>query len=192
MEATFFKTQKDFRKWFELNHENESELWVGYYKKSTKIPSIDWPESVDEGLCFGWIDGLRKSIYEKSYKIRFTPRRQKSHWSTVNINRIEELLKLGFVKERGKKAYSLMDPNNTAQASFEQKNVKIDEKYIVILSKNKKAYDYYLSLSPSVKKATNWYIMSAKKEETRLRRLKILIDSSKQNLLIPQLRKPGK
>ena len=87
----FFKTPDEFRHWLQENHATSTEQWVGFYKKATEIPSITWPESVDQALCFGWIDGLRKSIDPKSYKIRFTPRKPNSHWSTVNISRIAEL-----------------------------------------------------------------------------------------------------
>ena len=97
----FFPTQSGLRKWFEKNHNKADELWVGYYKKSTGKPSITWQESVDEALCFGWIDGIRKSIDEESYKIRFTPRRKGSIWSAVNTKRIKELIKLGLVKPSG-------------------------------------------------------------------------------------------
>jgi uncharacterized protein YdeI (YjbR/CyaY-like superfamily) len=174
------------------NHDMEKELWVGYYKKATKIPSINWSQSVDEGLCFGWIDGLRKSIDEKSYKIRFTPRKAKSHWSTVNINKMEELLKLGLVTEKGKATYANREEKNSSNASHEQKTVQLDDQYLVLLKKNKKAFKFYQSLSPYVKKASNWYIMSAKREETREKRLQLLISSSEKNLKIPQLRKGGK
>jgi len=96
MDPTFFPLPSDFRAWFEKNHDNAGELWVGFYKKATGIPSITWPESVDQALCFGWIDGIRKSVDERSYKIRFTPRRPISHWSDVNIKRVAELKALRF------------------------------------------------------------------------------------------------
>src|SRR6185295_16511053 len=95
MQPKFFKTQSDFRKWLKSHHSSETELWVGYYKKDSGKPSITWPQSVDEALCFGWIDGIRKSIDEVSYKIRFTPRRSRSIWSSVNIKRVDELNKQG-------------------------------------------------------------------------------------------------
>ena len=98
MNPLFFPTQSHLRKWFEKKHNKAEELWVGYYKKSTGKPSITWQESVDEALCFGWIDGIRKSIDEESYKIRFTPRRKGSIWSAVNAKRIKELIKLGLIK----------------------------------------------------------------------------------------------
>ena len=192
MESTFFKTQSYFRKWLIQNHEKEDELWVGYYKKASNIPSITWPQSVDEALCFGWIDGLRRSIDENSYKIRFTPRRPKSHWSNINIDKMNKLMKQGVVHERGKKAYALMDVKNSAKASYEQKEVKLAKKYMEELKRNKKAWEFYKTLSPYIKRASNGYIMSAKKEETRLKRLRILIESSEKKLKIPQLRTYGK
>src|SRR5690349_14810736 len=105
MQITFFKTPGDFRKWLAQNHATAQELWVGYYKKDSGKPSITWPESVDEALCFGWIDGLRKSVDETSYKIRFTPRRPRSIWSAVNIGRAQELIKEGRMQPAGLKAF---------------------------------------------------------------------------------------
>ena len=109
--------QADLRAWFEAHHDSADELWVGYYKKATGIASIDWPESVDEALCFGWIDGIRKSIDEKSYRIRFTPRRKGSHWSARNLGRMKHLIEAGLVTEAGMAAYRARDPENAKRAA---------------------------------------------------------------------------
>ncbi len=187
--ATFFPTPDDFRKWLKTNHAIETELWVGYYKKATGKPSITWPESVDQALCFGWIDGIRKRIDEEAYQVRFTPRKPTSHWSHVNIKRIEELKKDGLVMEAGLTAYSKMKPENTGKASFEQKNVKLSSNHEKKLKANKKAWAFFSEkLSPSYRKQSIWWVMSAKREETRERRFKTLIECSAQGEKIPPLK----
>lgn len=107
MNAVFFPTQKLLRMWFEKNHKKEKELYVGFYKVSTEKPTVSWSQSVDEALCFGWIDGIRKSIDDESYCIRFTPRNPKSNWSGINIKKVEQLTKLGLMKPEGLNAFSL-------------------------------------------------------------------------------------
>ncbi len=189
---TFFSTSTDFRKWMEAHSERETELWVGYYKKSTKKASIDWPQSVDVGLCFGWIDGIRKSINEESYKIRFTPRKQKSHWSDVNIRRIAELKKEGLVTKAGLEAYARRTEENSRRASFEQDNVELIKAYESKFKANKKAWAFFQTLPPSTRKPSIWWVVSAKQEVTRERRLDLLIKHSENEERIPQLRKSGK
>lgn len=190
MEPKFFPDQLDFRKWLEEHHDKEEVLWVGYYKKASKLPSMTWSESVDQALCFGWIDGLRKSIDEVSYKIRFTPRRPRSHWSDVNIKKMAELEKKGLLQPAGIAAYQKLDKKRSGQASYEQKKpVQLDEAYIEKLKANSKAWAYFQKVAPYYKKAATHWVMSAKKEETRLRRLNILIESSEQGLKIPPMRR---
>ena len=123
MEANphFFSNPAEFRSWLELHHAAEKELWVGYYKKGTGLPSMTWPESVDEALCFGWIDGIRKSIDGERYMIRFTPRKPRSIWSAVNMNRVEELTREGRMKPEGLRAYEARSEERSAVYSFEQK-----------------------------------------------------------------------
>lgn len=186
---TFFPTPDSFRKWLAQNQEKETELWVGYYKKATKKASITWPESVDQALCFGWIDGLRKRIDEETYKVRFTPRKSDSHWSNVNIARITELQKDGLVVDPGLAAWKKRSPKRTARASYEQKKVVLASMYEAQIRQNSKAVEFFFEkLSPSYRKQTIWWVMSAKKEETRLRRLGILIQSSEKGELVPPLR----
>ncbi len=185
----FFKTPADFRKWLEKHHDQEKELWVGYYKKGTKKPSITWPESVDQALCYGWIDGIRKRIDDEAYMIRFTPRKPDSHWSNVNLGRMKELKKEGFVTTAGLAAFKRRKPERIAKASYEQKKVELDPKYEKQIKKNKKAAAFFFEkMAPSYRKQTIWWIMSAKREETQLKRLNILIDSSEKGELIPLLR----
>jgi len=188
MEVQFFSTQLDFRKWLSKNYNKQPELWVGFYKKSTGRPSIDWPQSVDEALCFGWIDGLRKSIDEKSYKIRFTPRKPGSIWSAVNLRRAKELIDIGLMKPPGLEAFNKRDEKKTNRYSFERKNVKFDRKFEKKFKLNKRAWAFFQSMAPSYKRTTTWWVMSAKQEETRVKRLNILIDCSEAGEKIPQMK----
>lgn len=187
MEVLFFPTPADFRKWLAENHEILQEQWVGYYKKASGVPSITWPESVDEALCFGWIDGLRKTIDDKRYKIRFTPRKPRSNWSAVNIKRIEELKQLGLVQPAGLAAYEKFKDGKSAQYSYEQKNPELNPAYLEKIKEHPNAWQYFEALAPSYKRASVWFVMSAKREETRLRRLNILIESSAKGEKIPML-----
>jgi len=120
MAVKFFKSPPDFRKWLAANHASQTELWVGFYKRASGKASITWPQSVDEALCFGWIDGIRKSIDDVSYKIRFTPRKQRSTWSAVNIKRVGELSEQGLMSEAGVKAFEARQENRSGIYSYEQ------------------------------------------------------------------------
>ncbi|MEQ9423998.1 MAG: YdeI/OmpD-associated family protein [Cyclobacteriaceae bacterium] len=188
MEPKFFATGKDFRKWLSKNFDKLDEQWIGYYKKATKKPSITWPESVDVALCFGWIDGLRKKIDEEAYMIRFTPRKPNSHWSVVNLKRVKELKKEGLMEKSGLAAYAKRKESRTAKASYEQKNVKLAPEYLSKLKADKKAWGYFDAKAPSYKKQCIWWVMSAKQEATRVRRLEQLIESSGKEEVIPLLR----
>ena len=189
----FFKTKIELRKWFEKNHNKLKEQWIGYYKMGTGKESITWSGSVDEALCFGWIDGLRKSIDDESYMIRFTPRKPESNWSAVNIKKVEELTKLGLMKPEGIQAYNKKKDHKSEIYTYEQKKIKLDEKYENIIKTNKIAWEYFSKhLAPSYKKTSIRWVMSAKREETRLNRLRILIDSSSKGEKIPQLAKYNK
>lgn len=187
--ATFFPTPYDFRKWLERNHQNETELIVGFHKKATNKPSIRWPESVDQALCFGWIDGIRKKIDDEAYTIRFTPRKSTSHWSSVNIKRIKELKKAGLVQEVGWSIYQKRTSENSAQAYHEQKQLSFSDKYLGQLKSNPKAYQFFTEeLAPSYRKQSIWWVMSVKKEETRDRRMNTLIEVSERKEKIPPLK----
>lgn len=184
----FFPTPNDFKDWLNKNHNELKEQWVGFYKKGTGRPSITWPESVDEALCYGWIDGLRKSIDDERYKIRFTPRKPNSHWSAVNINRVGELEKLGRMEKPGLEAFEKRNVKKIAKAYFEQENVVMDPIFETELRSNEKAWSYWQSKAPGYRKQVTWWVMSAKKEETKLSRLKVLIDSSEKGEVIPPLK----
>ncbi len=186
MKPIFFSKQTDLRKWFDNNHKTEKELLVGFYKKDSGIESITWPQSVDEALCFGWIDGIRRSIDEVSYLIRFTPRNPRSIWSAINIKKVENLSKLGLMKPAGIAAFNKLDPDKSKIYSFEQRSVKFNNKYETIFKHNKKAWVFFSEQIPSYQKPAIHWVMSAKQEETRLRRLNILIiDSSNGQKIVP-------
>ena len=177
---SFFKTPADFRKWLTKNHTTATELWVGFYKKDSGKPSITWPESVDEALCHGWIDGVRKSVDETSYKIRFTPRRPRSIWSAVNIKRVSVLTKEGRMQPAGDKAFAARKESKSGIYAYEQRQPELPEIYVKELRKNKAAAKFFESQPPSYRKLTSWWIVSAKQEETRLKRLAKLIEASAQ------------
>jgi uncharacterized protein YdeI (YjbR/CyaY-like superfamily) len=191
LKPSFFRTPSDFRKWLERHHDTTPELWVGFHKKGSGKPSITWPESVDEALCFGWIDGVRKSIDDHSYVIRFTPRRARSIWSAVNVRRVAELTRLGRMQPAGLKAFEALDPTRTGVYSFEQpkEDLKLGSPYEAKLRANKKAWSFFRSQAPYYQRTASRWVMSAKKEETRLRRLAALIDDSARGQRIGPLRR---
>jgi uncharacterized protein YdeI (YjbR/CyaY-like superfamily) len=187
MKPTFFKTQADFRRWFEKHHDTSKELLVGFYKKGSGRPSITWPESVDEALCFGWIDGIRRSIDDISYSIRFTPRRTTSIWSAVNIKRAQQLIDQGLMLPAGLKAFQARREYKSGIYSYEQRSENLADPYARILKENKTAWDFFRAQSPWYRKTVGWWIVSAKKEETRLKRLATLIEDCANGRTMPQL-----
>lgn len=180
MSIRFFKTPKSFRSWLEKNHGEAAELWVGFYKKDSGKPSITWPESVDEALSFGWIDGIRKSIDDVSYKIRFTPRRARSIWSAVNIRRVEVLRSEGRMSPAGEKAFAAREEYRSGIYAYEQREPQLDVPYQKILKQNKIAWKFFESQPVWYRKQVSWWVHSAKKEETRLKRLARLVEESAQ------------
>ncbi|RKS97411.1 YdeI/OmpD-associated family protein [Chryseobacterium defluvii] len=178
MSATFFATQEQFRAWLEKHHATEKELLVGFYKVGSKKPSMTWPESVDQALCFGWIDGIRKSIDKESYSIRFTPRKPTSIWSAINIKKMEELTKAGLMTSAGQRAFELRKEEKSGVYSHEKEAVELDLTYEKQFKANKKAWEFFISQAPSYKKVMIHWIMSAKQEKTRLSRLEKVIRES--------------
>ena len=193
MDVTFFPTPADFRQWLSANHQTVPELWVGYYKKDSGRPSITWPESVDQALCFGWIDGIRKSIDGESYKIRFTPRRKDSIWSAVNIKRVGELTEQGLMQPAGLHAFAQRKQDKSVLYAYEQRaNPQLEEAHEQQFRANEKAWAYFQSQPLGYRKTAVWWIISAKKEETRLKRLTTLIADSENGRPLAQLnRKPN-
>jgi uncharacterized protein YdeI (YjbR/CyaY-like superfamily) len=180
VKPTFFKSPAEFRKWLEKNHDTASELLVGYYKKGSGRPSITWPESVDEALCFGWIDGIRRTIDDQAYSIRFTPRRARSMWSDVNTKRAAQLKKQGRMHESGLRAFAARNPDRSGLYSYEErrKYETLAPEYKRQLQANSKAWAFFQSQPPYYQRVASLYIMSAKKEETRLRRLARVTEDS--------------
>ncbi|HLW36261.1 MAG TPA: hypothetical protein VKS98_11440, partial [Chthoniobacterales bacterium] len=148
----FFRKPSDFRRWLEKNHPTASELWVGFYRKTSGKPSITWAESVDEALCFGWIDGIRKGIAEVSYKIRFTPRRRGSIWSAINIKRARELAKQKRMRTAGRRAFAARIENKSGIYSYEQRTAELPGPYAKLLKKDKVAWKFFQAQPPSYRK----------------------------------------
>jgi len=189
----FFATPANFRAWLQANHETETELVVGFHKKGSGKPSITWPESVDEALCFGWIDGVRRSLGERDYSIRFTPRRTRSIWSAVNVARVAELTKLGRMRPAGIRAFAARTPERTGVYAFERKEAaKLTKAQEKTLRANRKAAAFFDAQPPGYRKTAIHWVISAKHEATRDRRLQLLIADSAAGLRIGPLRRPGK
>ena len=179
MTATFFPTPSAFRAWFKKHHRTAPELIVGFYKKDSGKPSITWPESVDEALCFGWIDGIRRSLDEEAYCIRFTPRRATSNWSAVNIKRVAELTENGLMKPAGLAAFAKRSEKRSRIYHYERKeSLGLAAKYEKSFRANKKAWSFFTAQAPWYRRNGVLWIMGAKAEETRLRRLQQLIETS--------------
>ncbi|MEY2603183.1 MAG: hypothetical protein QOH31_957 [Verrucomicrobiota bacterium] len=176
-EPLFFTDQTSFRDWLKVHHQTRLELWVGFYKRDSGRASITWPESVDEALCFGWIDGIRKRVDNLSYTIRFTPRRKRSVWSTINIKRVRVLTGEGRMQAAGLKAFEARRENKSGIYSYEQQREQMEEPYRSVLKKNKAAWTFFQSQPAWYRQQTDWWVISAKKEETRQKRLQKLIDS---------------
>lgn len=175
----FFATPADFRAWLEKHHEAAGELWVGFHRKATGKPSITWPESVDEALCFGWIDGIRKTIDESSYVIRFTPRKPASTWSLVNIKRVAELQREARMRPAGLKAFERRDEKKSGIYQYEQrKHAAFDAAAEREFRKNAKAWKFFEAQPPGYRKLAAWYVVSAKQEATQKKRLERLIKDS--------------
>ncbi|MBT29597.1 MAG: bacteriocin-protection protein [Thalassobius sp.] len=189
MEVLFFPTPADLKKWFVENHDQLGEVWVGYYKKSVKKDSITWEESVEEAICYGWIDGIRKTIDEESYKIRFTPRKKNSIWSLKNINTVEKLIKEKRMQESGLAAYKLRKESKSGIYAFEQEKTAFSKEFESQFRQNNKAWKYFNEEAPYYKKIAIHWVMSAKQEKTRIKRLETLIEDSENHLRIKSQRR---
>ncbi|CAD7799394.1 hypothetical protein CHRY9390_00480 [Chryseobacterium aquaeductus] len=177
---TFFPTHQEFRKWLEENHKSKTELLVGFFKVGSKKPSMSWSESVDQALCFGWIDGVTKSIDEESYSIRFTPRKPTSIWSAINIQKVEDLTKAGLMQPEGLKAFQLRKENKSRIYSHETEDVKLSDEYENQFKANKEAWEFFEKQAPSYKKVMIHWIMSAKQNKTQISRLEKTISESEK------------
>ena len=191
MKLSFFRTPGDFRKWLEKRHGSSRKLWVGYYKTSSGRASMTWPESVDEALCFGWIDGLRKRVDASSYTIRFSPRRSASIWSAVNIKRARELTAQGRMRPAGLQAFAKRKENRSGIYSYEQRSATLVEPYAARLKKNRAAWKFFRAQPPYYQKTMNWWVVSAKREATRLKRLKRLEEDSARGRRVGEAARPA-
>jgi uncharacterized protein YdeI (YjbR/CyaY-like superfamily) len=183
----FFKTPADLRKWLDKNHASAPELWLAFYKKDSGRPSVTWPEAVDEALCYGWIDGVRKSLDDLSYTIRFTPRKPGSIWSRVNIRRVDELTKLKRMMPAGVAAFVIRDEARAQKYSYENRPRALGDEYEKKFIKNKKAWEFFQAQPPGYRRTSSFWVTSAKQEETRLRRLEQLIAYSAKGERLPHL-----
>jgi uncharacterized protein YdeI (YjbR/CyaY-like superfamily) len=184
-EPAFFATEADFRRWLEANHETAPELLVGFWKKATGKPSIDWPQARDQALCFGWIDGHRRSLGEEAHSIRFTPRRKGSIWSKVNVERFEALKEAGLMTPAGEAAYE-RDKHRSGVYSYEKPLAALTAEEEALFRKNDAAWSDWEKRPPSYRKSALGWITGAKKPETRVRRLNELIGVSAEGRRLPQ------
>lgn len=182
MEPVFFETEGDFRRWLEKHHESATEIVVGFYKKSTGRPSMTWSASVDQALCFGWIDGVVKSIDDAAYQRRFTPRRPGSIWSAVNINKMEELLAAGLVYPMGKAAYEKRQAHKSRIYAYEKETItSFPAGWEAEFKEHEAAWEFFNAYPPGLKRTVTHWVTSAKQEKTRRERFEKLIEASKQN-----------
>ena len=187
VEPTFFRTSSGFRKWLGKNHDRAPELLVGFYRADSGKGGLTYREALDEALCFGWIDGLRKRYDADSYTIRFTPRKADSIWSVVNTTRINELIKLDRVHPAGHRVFQERDKKRSLQYSYEVRERQFDAAYERQFRANGKAWEFYQAQAPWYRRVSCYWVMSAKREETRVRRLATLISDSANGRRIKQL-----
>jgi len=184
MDPTFFATASDFRRWLEANHQTAGELLVGFWKKDSGRPSIDWPQSRDQALCFGWIDGVRKSQGDDAYTIRFTPRRKGSIWSKVNVERFAALKADGLMTAAGERAYE-ENKHKSGLYAYERELAALSEEEEALFRKDKAAWADWEKRPPGYRKVVLHWVTSAKKPETRAKRLTTLIECSAARQKIP-------
>lgn len=183
----FFATAAAFRAWLHAHHQHETELLVGFHKKGSGKPSMTWPESVDEALCYGWIDGVRRSLGEDSYTIRFTPRRPGSIWSNVNSAKVAALLEAGRMMPAGVAAWERRDPEKSGIYTFERNNpVAFDAEAERRFKRSRRAWTFFQAQPPGYRRLATHYVTSAKRPETRERRLAVLIECSARGERLPQ------
>jgi uncharacterized protein YdeI (YjbR/CyaY-like superfamily) len=187
MKPRFFASPAELRRWMEKNSGSAAELLVGFHKRASGTPSVTWPESVDQALCFGWIDGIRKNVDATRYTIRFTPRREKSIWSAVNTKRARELIELGLMHPAGQAAFEARRENRSGIYAYEQRLVELPEPYAGPMKKSPRAREFFAAQPPSYRKTAIWWVISAKQEPTRLRRLATLIADSEAGRHIKHL-----
>ncbi|MGE0540481.1 MAG: YdeI family protein [Dehalococcoidia bacterium] len=190
MDVVYFASAAAFRAWLEKHHDTATELWVGYYKKGTGKQSITHPEAVDQALCFGWIDGVRRGVDAERFANRFTPRTRRSNWSAVNIKRVGELMEVGLMQPAGIAAFEKRDKERAAAYSFEQGAPQLGVEFESEFQLNAVAWEFFRSQAPWYQRIATWWVISAKREETRRRRLATLIEDSERGERIALVRRP--
>jgi len=188
--ARFFRSAAEFRRWLEANHATATEIVVGFHKKASGRGGITYPEAVEEALCFGWIDGVRRGIDDVSYSNRFTPRTPRSVWSAVNIRHVERLIAEGRMRPAGLAAFERRDPERSAVYSFEQADATLDAAQERRFKANRRAWAFWTAQPKGYRRTASWWVISAKREETRDRRLATLIDHSADGQRLPALVSP--
>jgi uncharacterized protein YdeI (YjbR/CyaY-like superfamily) len=191
VEVKIFSSSAEFREWLERNHDRVPELWLGFYNKRAEMKSITYREALDEALCFGWIDGVRKSINNTTYKQRFTPRKPKSYWSAVNIRRVGELAKLGRIAPCGHKAFE-QRTSDSGRYSFESRPKQLPFAYRRQFKAVPEAWEFFRAQAPWYQRTSSFWVVSAKQEETRQRRLATLISDSAKGRRLGMLTPRGK
>ena len=193
MEPRYFDSPDEFRAWLEEHHATATELVVGFHKTHTGRPSMTWTQSVREALCFGWIDGIRRSLGDESYSIRFTPRKPRSIWSSRNIQHVEELIREGRITPAGLAAYEARTPERTGVYAFEQRHTaRLEPEHEEEFRADPAAWEFFQAQPPSYRKTAIYWVVSAKREETRARRLAQLIEDSAAGRRLAQLTAPSR
>ena len=190
VDPVYFGSPEELRSWFERHHDSTDELWVGFWRAGSGRAGLSWPQAVDEALCFGWIDSIRRRVDEQRYANRFTPRRPRSNWSAINIARVEELMAQGRMRRAGLAAYERRAPERTGVYSYENRPADLEPPYSDQMRENAAAWEFFQSQPPSYRRTATWWVVSAKKEETRQRRLATLIEDSAQGRRIAPVRRP--
>lgn len=188
-DVKFFKTKAELRKWFEKNHEKLDEQWIGFWKKGSGKSSVTWHEVVDVVLCFGWIDGIVKKIDADSYRQRVTPRRPRSNWSAINIKRVGELIESGEMTPAGLAAFEKREESRSAIYTYEQPVAELSDEFLAKFKKNKKAWEFFETQPPGYHRLAKYWVMTAKQEATRLRRMETLISESESGFRLAQFRR---
>jgi len=190
-QVVFFDAPGAFARWLRRHHQKADELWVGYYKRATGRPSLTWPESVREALRFGWIDGLRQSIDAESYRIRFTPRRPTSSWSDINIRTALELIDAGLMEPAGLAAFRARSARRSGVYTYEQPGSSAEDEVARAVKRNAAAWAFFAAQPPWYRRTCGRWVMSAKRQETRDRRLATLIEDCARGRTIGPLTRPG-
>lgn len=185
-EVVFFKTSAEFRKWLKANHDSARDIWVGLYKGKSSTKGITYSEALDEALCYGWIDGALRSFDKETWTKRFTPRKPGSIWSRVNVRHVERLMKLGQMQPAGLKAFNERRADKTGIYSYEQDGANFGKEYEKKFKSNKRAWGFFKEQAASYRKTATHWVMRAKKEETRVKRLDELIEESGRGMRLAQ------